>query len=40
VVGSCERGNENSGSIKGGGFLDQLRLLASREGFCSMELVS
>jgi hypothetical protein len=24
VAGSCEHGNEGSGSIKGGGFLDQL----------------
>jgi hypothetical protein len=41
VEGSCEHGNELSGSIKCGEFLDQLSvLLASEEGLCSMELVS
>jgi hypothetical protein len=41
VVGSCEHGNEPSGSIKRGEFLDLLSvLLASFEGLCSMELVS
>jgi hypothetical protein len=41
VVGSCEHGNEPSGSIKCGEFLDYLSvLLASQEGLCSMELVS
>jgi hypothetical protein len=25
IVGICEHGNENSGSIKGGEFLDKLR---------------
>jgi hypothetical protein len=36
----CEHGNEPSGSIKYGEFLDQLSvLLASSEGLCSMELV-
>jgi hypothetical protein len=40
VVGSCEHGNEPSGSIKCGEFLDYLSvLLASQEGLCSMELV-
>jgi hypothetical protein len=41
VAGSCEHGNEPSGSIKCGESLDYLSvLLASLEGFCSMELVS
>jgi hypothetical protein len=41
VTGSCEDGNEPSGSIKCGEFLDYLNvLLASEEGLCSMELVS
>jgi hypothetical protein len=41
VVGSCEHGNQPSGSIKDGEFLDQLSvLLASQRGLCSMELVS
>jgi hypothetical protein len=41
VVGSCEHGNEPSGTIKSGKFLDYLSvLLASQEGLCSMELVS
>jgi hypothetical protein len=41
VTGSCEHGNEPSGSIKCGKFLDQLSvLLASQEGLCSMELVN
>jgi hypothetical protein len=41
VTGSCEHGNEPSGSIKCGEFLDYLRvLLASQEGLCSMESVS
>jgi hypothetical protein len=40
VAGSCEHGNEPSGSIKCGEFLDYLSvLLASQEGPCSMELV-
>jgi hypothetical protein len=40
VAGSCEHGNEPSGSIKCGEFLDWLSvLLASQEGLCSMELV-
>jgi hypothetical protein len=25
MAGPCEHGNEHSGSIKGGGFLDQLK---------------
>jgi hypothetical protein len=41
VAGSCEHGNEPSGSIKCGEILDKLSvLLASQEGLCSMELVS
>jgi hypothetical protein len=41
VAGSCEHGDEPSGSIKRGKFLDQLSvLLASQEGLCSMEFVS
>jgi hypothetical protein len=41
VAGSCEHGNEPSGSIKCVEFLDYLNvLLASQEGLCSMELVS
>jgi hypothetical protein len=41
VASSCEHGDEPSGSIKCGEFLDQLSvLLASQEGLCSMELVS
>jgi hypothetical protein len=40
VAGSCEHGNEPSGSIKFGEFLDYLSVpLASQEGLCSMELV-
>jgi hypothetical protein len=38
VVGSCERGNETSGSIKCEEFLDYRGSLA-QEGLCSMELV-
>jgi hypothetical protein len=38
MAGSCECGNEPSGSIKCGEFLDDL--LASQEGLWSMELVS
>jgi hypothetical protein len=38
TAGTCEYGNELSGSIKCGEFLDQLQnQLASQEGFCSME---
>jgi hypothetical protein len=41
VADSCERGNEPSGSMKGGKVLDYLSmLLALQEGLCSMELVS
>jgi hypothetical protein len=41
VAGSCEHGNETSGSIKCGEFLDYLSiLLASEEGLCFMELVN
>jgi hypothetical protein len=40
VAGSCEHGNEPSGSITSGEYLDQLSvLLASQERFCCMELV-
>jgi hypothetical protein len=40
VASSCEHGDEPSGSIKCGEFLDQLSLLsASKEELCSMELV-
>ena len=38
VAGACEYGNELSGSIKCGEFLDRLQnRLASQEGLCSME---
>jgi len=40
VVGCCEQSDEPSGSIKGEEFLDYLSDLVSREGLCSMELVS
>ena len=37
VAGACEYGNESSGSIKCGEFLDQLQnQLASQEGLCSV----
>ena len=36
MEGSCERGNEPSGAIKCGEFLEEL--FASREGLCYMEL--
>jgi hypothetical protein len=40
VAGFCVHGDEPSGSIKFGEFLDYLSvLLASQEGLCSMELV-
>jgi hypothetical protein len=39
MSGSCEHGNEPSGSIKGGDFLDWCSDLASQEGLCSMESV-
>ena len=36
--GACEYGNELSGSIKSGEFLDKLQSqLASKEGICSMQ---
>jgi hypothetical protein len=39
-AGSCEHGDEPSGSIKDGEFPDQLSVLsASQEGLCSMELL-
>jgi len=38
MAGTCEYGDEPSGSIKCGEFLDQLQnQLASQEGLCSME---
>jgi hypothetical protein len=38
VAGTCEYGNELSGSVKCGEFLDQLHnQLASQEGLCSVE---
>ena len=38
VAEACECGNEPSGSIKCGEFLDQLQTkLASQEGLCTME---
>ena len=42
VAGSCECGNEPSGSVKCGEFLDKLRtcLFVSQEGLRVMELVS
>jgi hypothetical protein len=41
MAGSCEHGNEPSGSIKCGEFSDTLSvILAFQEGLCSMELVS
>jgi hypothetical protein len=40
VAGSCEHGDEPSGSTECGEFPDYLSvLLASQEGLCSMELV-
>jgi hypothetical protein len=42
VAGSCEHGNEPSGSIKCGEFLKEILSVhsTSQEGLCSMELVS
>jgi hypothetical protein len=41
MAGSCEHGDEPSTSIKCGEFLEkQSVLLASQEGFCSVELVT
>jgi hypothetical protein len=40
VAGSCEHGNEPSGSIECGEFLDELSVLLASQGLCSMELVS
>jgi hypothetical protein len=38
MAGTCECGNELSGSIKCGEFLDELQnQLASQEGLCCME---
>lgn len=39
VAGSCECGDEPSGSIKGREFLEQLTEIQSFQGLCSMELV-
>jgi hypothetical protein len=41
VAGCCECGNEPSGSVKCGKFLELAEdLLASQEGLCSVKLVS
>jgi len=42
MAGTCECGNESSGSIKWGGGLSCLaeKRLASQQGLCCMELVS
>ena len=41
MAGCCVYGDESSGSVKCGEFLEYLRtFLASQEGLCSMELVS
>jgi hypothetical protein len=41
VAGSCEHGDEPSGSIECGKFLDWLSILVASQGvLCSMELVS
>jgi hypothetical protein len=40
VVGSCEHGDEPSGSIECGEFFDWLSVLIASQGLCSMELVS
>jgi hypothetical protein len=40
VAGCCERGDEPMGSIRGGGDRVAGWLLLSREGLCSMELVT
>ena len=41
MAGCCECGNEPSGSVKCGKFLELVEaLLASQEGLCSVELVS
>jgi len=37
VSGSCEHGNEPSGSMKEGKFLDLLSDLAFQEGICSVD---
>jgi hypothetical protein len=40
VAGYCEHGTEQSGSIKGGKYLEYLRLkLVSEVGLCSPDLV-
>jgi hypothetical protein len=40
VAGSFEHGNVPLYSIKDGKFIEYKRLLASQEGFCSIELAS
>jgi len=40
VSGTCECGNELSGSINCGKFLDWLKIFASQKGLCSVEYVS
>jgi hypothetical protein len=39
VAGSCEHGNEPSGSMKYGEFLDYFQLSPSPEGLSSMEVL-
>jgi hypothetical protein len=38
VAGYCEHGNETSGTIKGGKFLDRVTISFSKE-LCSVEIV-
>ena len=38
MAGTCECGNEHSGSVKWEEFLTSCYLLASKEGLCSVEL--
>jgi hypothetical protein len=40
VAGSCEHGDEPSGSVKCGKFPDRLSVLLASEVLCSMKLVS
>jgi hypothetical protein len=40
VAGSCEHGNEPSGSINDEEFLDQLSVQSSQEGLCTKGIVS
>jgi hypothetical protein len=37
MAGFCEHGNELSGSIKGGEFLDLLSVLLESQGLCFMK---